>query len=207
MTEATEASTDIDSIDARPTGTRWRRRPRRPVARSPIDPLPPRMIAIVGLVLGIGALWVARTIFVPLALAILLAFLLNPLVVQVRRTGLRRGAAVAVVVTLSLCVALGVGWALWTQISALVDDLPRYRQTISRKIADIQRAQRGGTLDKVERTAADVAKQLEGEPARGASIPKPIPVVVTRPSAMWRIPEAVEGSPPRPSSSSCCSSC
>jgi predicted PurR-regulated permease PerM len=192
MTTATEASTAIDSIDARPTGTRWRRRPRRPFARSPIYPLPPRMIAIVGLVLGIGVLWVARTIFVPLALAILLAFLLNPLVVQVRRTGLGRGAAVAVVVALALCVALAVGWALWTQISALVDDLPRYRQTISRKITDIQRAQRGGTLDKVERTAADVAKQLEGEAARGASVPKPIPVVVTRPSALWRIPEAVE---------------
>src|SRR5262245_30817552 len=108
MTTATEVSTSIDS-DARPPGPRWRRRPRRPFARSPIYPVPPRMIAIAGLVLGIGVLWVARAIFMPLALAILLAFLLNPLVVQVRRTGLGRAAAVAIVVTLSLCVALGVG--------------------------------------------------------------------------------------------------
>ncbi len=180
------------STDAPSTGARWRRRPRRSPARPPIHPVPPRLIAIAGLALGIGALWVARTIFVPLALAILLAFLLNPLVIQVRRTGLGRGPAVALVVALALCIALGVGWALWSQVSALVDDLPRYRQTIARKIADIQRAQRGGTLDKVERTAADVAKQLEADAARSAAGPKPIPVVVTRPSALWRIPEAVE---------------
>jgi predicted PurR-regulated permease PerM len=192
MTIATEALTDTGSPRARAGDTRWRRRPRRPLARPPMHPVPPRLLAIAGLALGIGALWVARTIFVPLALAILLAFLLNPLVIQVRRTGLGRGPAVALVVALALCVAVGVGWALWAQVSALVDDLPRYRQTISRKIADIQRAQRGGTLDKVERTAADVAKQLEAETARGASGPKPIPVVVTSPSALWRIPEAVE---------------
>ena len=171
---------------------RRNRRLRHPLPRPAVGALSARLIAIAGLALGIGALYLARAIFVPLALAVLLAFLLNPLVVQVKRTGLGRGPSVAIVVVLALLVAVGVGLALFNQMTALADDLPRYRQTIAQKIGDIQRARHGGTLDKVERTATDVAKQLEEGNSRGASERKPIPVVVTAPSALWRIPDALE---------------
>jgi hypothetical protein len=67
MTTTTVASTDTPSTGARAADTRWQRRPRRSFARPPIHPGPPRLIAIAGLALGIGALWVARTVFVPLA--------------------------------------------------------------------------------------------------------------------------------------------
>jgi len=193
----------ISATDA-PTGTalnggRVSRRPppRRGIARfarrgPPPRAVPPRLAAVCALVLGIACLYWARNIFVPLALAMLLAFLLNPLVVHVRRTGLPRAPAIGLVVLLSLSLAVGVGWVLFNQVTVLADDLPRYRASIEKRIDDIQRARRGGALDKMERTAADVAKQLEAGERRGAGDRKPIPVVVSSPSAFWRIPDALE---------------
>ena len=199
MLSATASSAADGSPGGALNGDRAFRRPppRRGLARfarrgPPPRAVPPRLAAVCALVLGIACLYWARNIFVPLALAMLLAFLLNPLVVQLRRTGLPRGLAVCLVVLFALSLAVGVGWVLFNQVSVLADDLPQYRATIQKRIDDIQRARRGGALDKMERTAADVAKQLEQGDRRNATDRKPIPVVVSSPSAFWRIPDALE---------------
>ncbi len=199
MTSATAPSATGASTRAALNGGRDLRRPppRRGIARfarrrPPPRAVPPRLVAVCALVLGIACLYWARNIFLPLALAMLLAFLLNPVVVQVRRTGLPRAPAVCLVVLFALSLAVGIGWVLFNQVSVLADDLPQYRATIQKRIDDIQRARRGGALDKMERTAADVAKQLEQGDRRNATDRKPIPVVVASPSAFWRIPDALE---------------
>jgi predicted PurR-regulated permease PerM len=149
----------------------------------------PRLAVLGALILAVACLYWARAVFIPVALAVLATFLLSPVVALVRRIGLHRVAAVVVVMVLTVLLVGGVGWALFSQITALADDLPQYRATISRKIADVQRVGKGGTLQKVEETAQDVMAQLERSTPQAK---KPMPVVVSTPNPIWRIPGIVE---------------
>ena len=149
----------------------------------------PRLVILGGLVLAVACLYWARIVFIPIALALLITFLLNPVVGLVRPTGLGQVPTVAVVVTLTLLLAGGLGWALFSQLTTLADDLPHYRATIARKIADVQRVRKGGTLEKVEDTAKDVMAQIEWTTQ---ATEKPLPVVVTAPHPLWQLPRIIE---------------
>lgn len=148
---------------------------------------PPTVLA--GLVLVVACLYWARVIFIPIALAMLITFLLSPVVGLVRRSGLGQVPAVIVVVSLTCLLAGGLGWALWSQLTTLANDLPLYRKTIARKIADIQQVGRGGAIEKVEDTAKDVIAQIERADPPST---KPIPVVVSAPNPLWQIPRMIE---------------
>jgi predicted PurR-regulated permease PerM len=149
----------------------------------------PRLVVLGGLILAVACLYWARVVFIPIALALLATFLLSPVVALVRRTRLHRVAAVVVVVVLAVALVAGVGWALFSQLTLLANDLPQYRATIARKIADVQRVGKGGALEKVEEATHDVLTQIEhaNPPAK-----KPMPVVVSPPSPLWQIPRIVE---------------
>ena len=149
----------------------------------------PRLVVLGGLILAIACLYWARVVFIPIALALLATFLLSPVVALVRRIGVHRVPAVVVVVVLAVALVAGVGWALFSQLTLLANDLPQYRATIARKIADVQRVGKGGALEKVEEATHDVLTQIEhaNPPAK-----KPMPVVVSPPSPLWQIPRIVE---------------
>jgi predicted PurR-regulated permease PerM len=146
-------------------------------------------MVLAGLVLAVACLYWARAVFIPVALAMLFAFLLSPAVALVRRTGLPQVAAVLVVVVLACLLAGGFGWALFTQFSALANDLPRYRATLIQKIAQIQKVGRSGPIEKVEDTAKDVLEQIEKtDPPHQ----KPLPVIMSSPHPVWQIPRVIE---------------
>src|SRR5262245_31956712 len=125
----------------------------------------------------------------PIAAAMLATFLLSPVVALLRRTGLHRVAAVVIVLLLTILLVTGLGWGLVSQLTTLTDDLPKYRATLTRKIMDVQRLGRGGTLQKVEETAHDVLAQIERAHPPDT---KPLPVVWTGPSPIWQLPKLVE---------------
>ena len=149
----------------------------------------PRLDVLGALIVAVACLYWARIVFIPVALATLAAFLLSPAVALLRRIGLPRVASVVVVMALTVLLVVGMGWALFSQITTLADDLPQYRATISRKIADVQRVGKGGTFQKVEETAQDVMAQLE---RANPSTKKPMPVVVSSPNSLWQIAKIVE---------------
>jgi len=149
----------------------------------------PQPTVLAGLVLAIACLYWARAIFIPIALALLITFLLSPVVAMVRRSGLAQVPAVIVVVSLTCLLAGGLGWALFSQITTLANDLPRYRETIARKIADVQRVGRGGVIEKVEDTAKDVIAQIE---RADPPCTRPIPVVLSAPNRLWQISRIIE---------------
>jgi predicted PurR-regulated permease PerM len=161
------------------------RRPESAPARAPWN-----LAIFAALVLAVACLYWARIVFVPVTLAALLAFLLSPVVALARRLGLPRVPAVIVVVALALVVALSVGWGLLSQITAFANDLPRYRATIEKKVHDVQQARKGGALEKVQKTADNVLKQMEKESPAGPE--KPVAVVVTPPSPLWKLPLVLE---------------
>src|SRR5262245_22550166 len=104
------------------------------------------------LVLVVGSLYWARAVLVPLALALMLTFLLRPIVEVLYRQGLGRTPAAVLVVVL---VALGLGagsWTVVTQLSSLAYELPRYKGNLKQKIRDLQHASQGGVWGRVHDT-------------------------------------------------------
>src|SRR5690349_1708977 len=79
---------------------------------------------MLALVLIVAILYLAKTVIVPLALAILLTFVLTPVVSASQRLGLPRVPAVLVVVLCSFTVVGLVGWIVGAQIHNLASELP-----------------------------------------------------------------------------------
>src|ERR1700756_5028159 len=86
------------------------------------------------IVLVIASLYWARAVFVPLALALMLTFLLQPIVAALYRLGLgHTPAAVLVVMLLALLIG-AISWVAVTQLSSLAAELPRYQDNLKQKI-------------------------------------------------------------------------
>jgi predicted PurR-regulated permease PerM len=142
------------------------------------------------LVLTLGAiLYLGRDIFVPIALAVLLSFVLSPAVRILQRIAVPQGAAVLVTAVVAFgAIALLIG-VVGGQLGGLGADLPKYRSTIKDKIGALSRnSGSGGTigraLEAFESIENDVRQQLgkQGSVSRlgpsEAPGSKPLPVVV-----------------------------
>jgi predicted PurR-regulated permease PerM len=143
-----------------------------------------------------AALYFARTVLVPIALAMLLAFLLAPVVSRLQRARLGRPAAAVLVVFLAALILAGVGWLVFDQAIGLATQMPNYRATISRKIASFRGARESG-IGKAEATVKELGNELSspsetqtpGEnseqdsrgkrsPAPSATVAHPLPVQI-----------------------------
>lgn len=83
-------------------------------------------------------IWPLRVIFAPVALALVVVYLLNPLVNLLERRGIRRGLGVAVIyVVFVAVVATGLSLlvpVIARQIGGFIDKLPEYVQDATREI-------------------------------------------------------------------------
>src|SRR5688572_10272679 len=102
-----------------------------------------------GLVLVTAILYWAQAVVVPIAFAVLMAFLLTPVVSWLQRWIGRVPAVISVVVLAFAGLGL-VGWLVTRQLSGLVEDLPTYQRNIRQKILDLRGASSGGSLDKLQ---------------------------------------------------------
>ncbi len=110
----------------------------------------------------ITTLYFGREIFVPIALAILLSFVLAPLVGVLQRIRMPRGLAVVSVVIIAFAMIFAMGSLLATQLTQLAGDLPRYQSTISEKIQSFRETTAGrGTLERASGMLKDLSKELE----------------------------------------------
>jgi predicted PurR-regulated permease PerM len=85
-----------------------------------------RVSPLLSIVIIIAVLYFAKEVLIPIALAILLSFLLTPLVVRLERWGLPNIPAVLIVVTLSFIVIGTLTWIVTNQIINLANRLPEY---------------------------------------------------------------------------------
>ena len=91
----------------------------------------------------VTALYLAQAVFIPIAVALLLSFVLGPLVRALQRTGLgstRTGRVVSVVLVVILVslVLGGISYVVAQQIVRLSHELPEYRRNLRQKIADLR---------------------------------------------------------------------
>ena len=84
------------------------------------------------------ALYFAREVFIPLALAVLLSFALAPVVLALRRLRIGRVPAVLLAVAAALCIILGIGAVIGSQVAQLVGNVPQYASTVEDKIDSIR---------------------------------------------------------------------
>jgi predicted PurR-regulated permease PerM len=143
----------------------------------------------------ISMLYFGRDIFVAVALAILLSFVLAPLVNLLQRIRVPRGLSVVGVVILAFAVIFAMGSLLAAQLSQLAGDLPNYQSTISQKIQSFRDAKAGSTtLERASDMLKDLSKELDkpkDDPAARPSAPvlsansprplTPVPVEVRQP--------------------------
>ena len=82
----------------------------------------------------IAALYLAREILVPLAFALILTFVLTPVVALLQRARIGRVPSVALTLLMTMAAAGGVAWIIAGQLVDVAQELPRYRQNIYAKM-------------------------------------------------------------------------
>jgi predicted PurR-regulated permease PerM len=103
-----------------------------------------------GLVLITACLYWARQVLIPVALAVLLAFVLTPAVSALQRRGLGRLPSVILVVLLALMLLGGAGYFISRQINALIANLPNYQGELTRKFEGLRDLGKGGPLEQAK---------------------------------------------------------
>jgi predicted PurR-regulated permease PerM len=149
-------------------------------------------------VLVVACLYWARVVLIPVALAVLLTFLLNPIVNRLQRRGLGRTPSVILTVVVAFSLLGGIGWVTVLQITTLVNELPRYTHNIKQKIADLRAVGKGGIIEKIQETIQKITEEVEKAEELpkgirpGMEPEKPVPVVVQAPSVLWQLPSLLE---------------
>lgn len=141
------------------------------------------LILTIAMILRLG-----RDIFVPIALAVLLSFVLAPGVRALQRIAVKQSLAVIIVVLLAFGAITGLAVAVGSQIAGLGADLPRYQETIRSKISNIGgKVAPSGTftrameaLDEIGTELQNLSRSRSPVATNGDKIadPKPMPVVV-----------------------------
>lgn len=112
------------------------------------------------LVLTVGVLWAGQTVLMPLALGVILAFLLSPLVRLFDRMRLPRAAGVALTLLLMLGALGGIGYVAFEQFIDLSSQVTRYTSSMRHKVAQLRTGSDAG-LRQFTRTVDRVTEQLD----------------------------------------------
>lgn len=140
----------------------------------------------------IAGLYVGREMFVPIALAILLSFVLAPPVERLEALHVPRSAAVPIVVVAAFLAIFALGSLIASQITQLADGLPGYQQTMQKKISSLRSVTTVGPLERAASVLQDLGKELNKPNSGDAEIPQAAP----QPDQTRPIPVEVRTPPP-----------
>ena len=140
------------------------------------------LLQVVILAFGLFCLGIAQDVFIPIALAMLLTFVLSPIVERLQHWHVPRVAAVVVTVVFAFSVLGGLGWLLASQATTLAADLPQYKHNLTRKIRDVRRVGKSDSLEKAQSAVKEVIGELQKDGSVAAKKP-PQPVVVEKPAS------------------------
>ena len=151
-----------------------------------------------GLLTGIliaAILYFGREVFIPIALAGLLSFLLAPAANRLEQWKFRRGPATIVLVVLVLAVASAIGWLVINQTYNLFTELPRYQYNITAKVESLHLKSAGRMSNTVNMLTA-IGKEIAAEPSLEQTTPAFSEQHQTSPRVLTPIVPAAKPSPP-----------
>jgi predicted PurR-regulated permease PerM len=146
-----------------------------------------KLLTLIAVVAVIAGLYFGRQVLIPLALAVVLAFLLAPVVGWLEKCRIGRVPSVFAVLMLVFALTGLGGWLVTGQLMNIIDQFPDYQSNIHEKMQAL-RAHHGNRLTSATKTVADLSKELTAasESAADKSTAKrsggaPIPVRVAQP--------------------------
>lgn len=150
----------------------------------------PSLIALGNFVLIVASLYLAQTFLIPIALSIMLTFLLSPVADALERSGIARLPSVILIVVLTFSLLAAIGWVVTIQFTSLGNELPKYMGNIRQKISDVRGAGKGGALENVQKTIDEVRNEIQKkeEPVKEREKPRPVVVEPQESSRFWPIP-------------------
>ena len=163
--------------------------PRPQVAPAEVPGLGALLALAVGVV-AVAALYFARDVLVPMMLAVLLSFILSPVVQLLQRFRLPRVPSVVLAVLIALGMFGVVATVIGTQVASLAADAPHYADTIQNKARVI----RNSTIGRLPAVIGALGRQFDRAsggltapvrvttgPRAQRTAPPPLPVEVRPP--------------------------
>ncbi|KAB1073044.1 AI-2E family transporter [Methylobacterium planeticum] len=168
---ARDTSSEVSLVPPRPTRIAAAEVPKAALA-SPI---------VVGAAI-VAILYFGREIFIPIAIAVLLSFVLGPIVNLLRRLRLPRIVAVGIAVAATLGIVAALATLIGVQLADLAQDVPRYRTTIERKVEGLRDSPVGQATSYVANIGRAIHQAgnsnedsaVKAPPASAAPEPKPV---------------------------------
>lgn len=151
---------------------------------------------LIAVVVVIAALYFGRDIFVPLALAVLLAFVLSPFISMLRRLHVPRTPAVIMIVCAACLGIVTFGFLVAGQVTQLGNSLPLYQSNIQQKIRALRENSTGkGIFEHASEMLQNLSEEIDGtrvvpagrngqptiEAVPGETVIPPIPVEIRQP--------------------------
>ena len=124
------------------------------------------------LIIGVVILYYAQIVFVPVALAILLTFILSPLVLLLERYGVWRWLGVVLVAMFAFAILGLILWIASLEVSALVREFPAHEKDFQHKLAGIEKI-----LQQMQQLS-QIGSANQTTPQTQDNQPQPTPVVI-----------------------------
>ena len=160
----------------------------------------PGLVTAVVVIVAIAGLYFGREIFVPFALAVLLSFMLAPVVARLQKWSIPRVPAVIAVVLVVFSLLGGLSVLVGNQVYHLAQNLPGYQETIRSKIRSLRATTTdGGVIERALGMFQTLSREVSApKPAAGAALPtdvapskEPVEVRIEQPSEPLRAIEQV----------------
>lgn len=170
-----------------------RRLQARPIAVTKAAPPVSTQTILLIITLIVVTLYLAADILMPIALAVLLGFVLTPIVSRLERWRLGRVPSVLAVVVLLFLAIIGFGAVVGSQLGDLADNLPTYQRNIHTKIESLRSATEStgdrGAIKQATEAFRDLKQELEN--ATGGATP------AQQGTTAAPTPQATPATPPR----------
>jgi predicted PurR-regulated permease PerM len=154
------------------------------------------LLAVVVAVVAVCALYFAKVVFVPLALAMLLSFVLTPFVKLLGRARIGRTPATLLTVFLTLAGVGATGWMVARQFAEVLNQLPQYQSNLEEKIGSLA-VVRSPAIKNASATMNQLTETLASPTGNGSDTggdkraaaraqhpARPLPVEVIKPASL-----------------------
>ncbi|WP_354674236.1 AI-2E family transporter [Cupriavidus alkaliphilus] len=126
-------------------------------------------LMVLAVLFSLYAVHVARDFLVPVVIAVVMAYLLDPLVCALQRLGLARSLASTIVLLALLAALLSGAYLLQGQVESMVNSLPEMASKLSRSVGALLSGD-DSMWQKIRRAATVLSGTGQPPPARGTQV-------------------------------------